>query len=138
MAKKKAFARYANNKIVPGSLIVREKAPKVGVWKEVIADLCCGSGTIRIASTAFSPSSNSIDIYFSLGIYTRSYNFRSFEYVGNTEEAWIEYFNQLYGWMGTFSINPENPNQVFFDIKTEVYNGMSDGQELSQFAIGPA
>jgi len=44
MSKKKAFARYANNKIVPGSLIVREKAPKVGVWKEVPADLCCDGG----------------------------------------------------------------------------------------------
>lgn len=44
MAKKKAFARYANNKIVPGSLILSDKAPKVGVWKEVVADLCCNGG----------------------------------------------------------------------------------------------
>lgn len=42
MANKKAFARYANNKIVPGSLILSDKAPKVGVWKEVVYDLCCG------------------------------------------------------------------------------------------------
>lgn len=41
MSKHKAFARYANNKIVPGSLILSDKAPKVGVWKEVVSDLCC-------------------------------------------------------------------------------------------------
>lgn len=45
MANKKAFARYANNKIVPGSLILSDKAPKVGVWKEVVADLCCTPST---------------------------------------------------------------------------------------------
>jgi hypothetical protein len=43
MAQKKAFVRYANNKAVAGSLIVREKAPKVGTWKEVPADLCCNN-----------------------------------------------------------------------------------------------
>jgi hypothetical protein len=42
MAQKKAFVRYAANKAVPGSLIVRTKAPKVGTWKEVPYDLCCG------------------------------------------------------------------------------------------------
>lgn len=41
MAQKKAFVRYAANKAVPGSLIVRTKAPKVGTWKEVPYDLCC-------------------------------------------------------------------------------------------------
>jgi uncharacterized protein (TIGR02145 family) len=41
MANNKAFVRYANNKAVPGSLIVRKKAPSVGVWKEVNYDLCC-------------------------------------------------------------------------------------------------
>jgi hypothetical protein len=44
MAQKKAFVRYAQNKAVPGSLIVRTKAPKVGTWKEVSYDLCCGGG----------------------------------------------------------------------------------------------
>jgi hypothetical protein len=44
MVNKKAFVRYANNKAVPGSLIVRTKAPKVGTWKEVPYDLCCGGG----------------------------------------------------------------------------------------------
>ncbi len=44
MAQKKAFVRYAQNKAVPGSLIVRTKAPKVGTWQEVPYDICCGSG----------------------------------------------------------------------------------------------
>jgi hypothetical protein len=55
MANKKAFVRYADNKAVPGSLIVRTKAPSVGVWKEVTYDLCCGdvcSGCEKITITA--------------------------------------------------------------------------------------
>ena len=44
MANKKGFVRYANNKLVAGSLILADKAPKVGVWKEVTYDLCCGGG----------------------------------------------------------------------------------------------
>jgi hypothetical protein len=44
MAQKKAYVRYAQNKAVPGSLIVRTKAPKVGTWKEVPYDICCGGG----------------------------------------------------------------------------------------------
>jgi hypothetical protein len=43
MSKKKAFVKYAQNKAVAGSLIIRETAPKVGVWKEVLYDLCCQS-----------------------------------------------------------------------------------------------
>ena len=41
MSKKKAFARYANNKIVPASVFIGAKAPAVGVWKEIPYDLCC-------------------------------------------------------------------------------------------------
>ena len=40
-SKKRAFVRYANNQIVAGSLILADKAPKVGVWREVPEDLCC-------------------------------------------------------------------------------------------------
>ncbi len=43
MANKKGFVRYANNKLVAGSLILADKAPKVGVWKEIAYDLCCDS-----------------------------------------------------------------------------------------------
>jgi hypothetical protein len=48
MAQKKAFVRYAQNKAVPGSLIVRTKAPKVGTWKEVPYDICCESPSCSI------------------------------------------------------------------------------------------
>jgi hypothetical protein len=41
MANKKGFVRYANNKLVAGSLILADKAPKVGVWKEIAYNLCC-------------------------------------------------------------------------------------------------
>lgn len=41
MSQKKAFVRYAQNKAVAGSLIIKETAPKVGVWKEIPYDLCC-------------------------------------------------------------------------------------------------
>lgn len=53
MAKNKAFVRYANNKAVPGSLIVRKKAPSVGTWKEVPADLCCNSGGNCLYGSSF-------------------------------------------------------------------------------------
>ncbi len=62
MANNKAFVRYANNKAVPGSLIVRKKAPSVGTWKEVDYDLCCGgdSGNCcdneQLVTLSFTPS----------------------------------------------------------------------------------
>jgi len=52
MANKKGFVRYANNKLVAGSLILANKAPKVGVWKEVPADLCCDEGCIQLYAIA--------------------------------------------------------------------------------------
>ena len=63
MAQKKAFVRYANNKAVAGSLIVREKAPKVGTWKEVDYDLCCGG-----ASCTFSRNIDNVTYPATTGI----------------------------------------------------------------------
>ena len=38
----KAWVRYdGQNKIVPSSLILQAKKPKVGTWKEISTDLCC-------------------------------------------------------------------------------------------------
>tara|TARA_R110000868_G_scaffold81_3_gene800 strand:+ start:902 stop:1468 length:567 start_codon:yes stop_codon:yes gene_type:complete len=37
----KAWVRYAQNKVVPSSLILQANKPKVGVWKEISTDLCC-------------------------------------------------------------------------------------------------
>jgi hypothetical protein len=74
MANNKAFVRYANNKAVPGSLIVRKKAPSVGVWKEVNYDLCCDGGNVEtccsnetLVTLSFTPSVttfNGISLYF--------------------------------------------------------------------------
>lgn len=67
MSKKKAYVRYANNKAVAGSLIVRTKAPKVGVWEEVPYDLCCSTKTITslnsVSNTIFTWNS---DVFFTL------------------------------------------------------------------------
>jgi hypothetical protein len=42
MSKLKAFVRYdGTGRIVPGSLILAKKAPKVGNWKETNAYECC-------------------------------------------------------------------------------------------------
>lgn len=63
MAQKKAFVRYAGNKAVPGSLIVRTKAPKVGTWKEVPYDVCCGGNSGECVCTT-----GTLSLSYSLGI----------------------------------------------------------------------
>jgi hypothetical protein len=40
----KAYERYdGNGKVVPGSLVLRDRIPKNGKWKEVQAYLCCNN-----------------------------------------------------------------------------------------------
>lgn len=42
----KAFVRYdGSGRVVPSSLILRKKMPKVGKWKEVPAYECCAPTT---------------------------------------------------------------------------------------------
>ena len=42
----KAWVRYdGQNKIVPSSLILQAKKPKVGTWVEIPTDLCCTTTT---------------------------------------------------------------------------------------------
>lgn len=42
----KAWVRYdGKNKIVPSSLILQAKKPKVGTWEEIPTDLCCTTTT---------------------------------------------------------------------------------------------
>lgn len=42
----KAFVRYdGSGRVVPGSLILRQKMPKVGKWVEVQAYECCNPTT---------------------------------------------------------------------------------------------
>ena len=45
MSKLKAWVRFDGNKnVVPGSLILRENKPTVGIWKEITYNLCCDGG----------------------------------------------------------------------------------------------
>lgn len=41
--KLKAFVRFdGSGRVVPGSLVLRKQAPKVGRWQEVVSEECCG------------------------------------------------------------------------------------------------
>lgn len=47
----KAFVRYdGTGKIVPGSLVLRRSIPKVGDWREIVANLCCTTTTTTTAA----------------------------------------------------------------------------------------
>lgn len=42
----KAFVRYdGNGRIIPSSVILGKKIPKVGNWQEINAYQCCGTTT---------------------------------------------------------------------------------------------
>ena len=48
----KAFVRYDGlGRMVSGSLILRQKMPKVGKWKEVPAYQCCNYSTTTSTTT---------------------------------------------------------------------------------------
>ena len=125
MAKNKAFIRYANNKAVPGSLIVRKKAPSVGVWKEVNYDLCCDTQNkeecnekvnLYLAYEDIGPSiiPVGVAIKFNCGasqVFFYKINF-PFEYAATLEEIAIVLNEQFP--FGTFSvvIFPETGNPI--------------------------
>jgi hypothetical protein len=53
----RAFVRYdGSGRIVPGSLILRRKMPKVGKWKEIAAYECCNPVYTTTSTTTSSPS----------------------------------------------------------------------------------
>lgn len=138
MSKKRAFVRYTKSgEIVPGSLIITTNGgypDKSSIWKEIQTNECCdgGGGTTRLASQGFDKESNFFTIICD-GVNL----FRSTGYTGTTTEQWLEYFNSVYGYMGTFSVNPENPNQIFFDIKTEILNSICTSGTI-EFIVGNA
>lgn len=48
----RAFVRFdGSNRVVPGSLILRRKMPKVGKWKEIAAYECCNPTTTSSTTT---------------------------------------------------------------------------------------
>jgi hypothetical protein len=51
----KAFVRFdGSGRIVPGSLILRRKKPKVGKWQEILTYECCNS-TTTTTTTVLTP-----------------------------------------------------------------------------------
>jgi hypothetical protein len=121
----KAYVRYdGSGRAVSSSLIWRKNKPKVGNWKEVQGYECCnpGGGTARLASVTFDPSATN----FQISCNAQSFGFNLEFYSGSTAEEWLTFFNTFFGSMGTFSLNPDNLTQVFFDIKTEILNSLCD------------
>jgi hypothetical protein len=56
----KAYVRYdGSGKVIPGSLILQRKSPKVGDWKEIDAYECCNP-TTSTSSTSTSSTSTTI------------------------------------------------------------------------------
>ena len=117
MAQKKAFVRYANNKAVAGSLIVREKAPKVGTWKEVDYDLCCDTSGCNLppvtltasgfTSAVLNPSSCTPNIIFRCDG-NLVLEIRASENFIPTPYSMVGFYNDLsvtYSWMGIWSLN---------------------------------
>ena len=152
MSQKKAFVRYAANKAVPGSLIVRAKAPKVGTWKEIPYDVCCGGGgnTVCFTSSLAAYDSGFWSIYGKwsetiippFGSNFQLYTFiNGFTAVATSLAQWVEIANQVNSWMGVvFSINPEDSNKVDICMNESLFKGMfpaEDGSTLN-FYIGPA
>lgn len=130
MAQKKAFVRYAANKAVPGSLIVRTKAPKVGTWKEVPYDLCCGgSGSVctltRDVSTFNYPATTGV--YFQLGGIECDGGLAEFNYqsifidsiptVNNINDL-VQILNENLSFYGKFSVS--GPTEISLVISSNL------------------
>lgn len=50
--KLKAFVRFdGSGRVVPGSMVMRKRMPKVGRWQEIISHECCGSEDISTTTT---------------------------------------------------------------------------------------
>lgn len=121
MAKKKAFVRYADNKAVAGSLVVRTEAPSVGVWKEVPYDLCCQTTSASCAILQGVPNGSG-EYGFSLQAKNSGPNLKgvvrwavgqeeSFNLVsdGTTYDFFYNYGDQL---PHTVQLCVENPSQM--------------------------
>jgi hypothetical protein len=49
----KAFVRFdGSGRVVPGSLVLRRKKPKVGKWQEILTYECCNSTTTTTTTLA--------------------------------------------------------------------------------------
>ena len=112
MSKKKAFVRYADNKAVPGSLIVRTQAPSVGTWKEVVYDLCCGDASCcdKVTLTfelpvLFPPPYTAIEVKQVCDSPSSAIIHTSYSNLANTiEEVILDYNNAMKGF-SSLSLN---------------------------------
>ena len=132
MAQKKAFVRYAQNKAVPGSLIVRTKAPKVGTWKEVPYDICCGGGGCTTPVTVSTPlyGNTSTNSFPTLNCSTVGNLFRTSpsEIVDFpiTYEDFVNIMNNGNYWLGTWELGED---ELILNINCEIANCLcSNGQ----------
>ena len=146
MAQKKAFVRYAANKAVPGSLIVRTKAPKVGTWKEVPYDLCCGAGDQILCFTSIAPLSISITSWSIRGRISpdgsEGQDFRTYGFnfpdlvITETVQEWVEMATEAYSWMGmSFSVNSEDPSKVDICMKESLLKSIFPAEDGSTFIL---
>lgn len=56
----KAYVRFdGSGRVVPGSLILRRKMPKVGKWKEIVAYECCNPTTTTSSTTTVAVTTTS-------------------------------------------------------------------------------
>jgi hypothetical protein len=129
MAQKKAFVRYADNKAVPGSLIVRTKAPKVGTWKEVPYDICCGggSGSPLSNTTICAVVNEEIIGSTTYGIVIQgsdAFVFSSYTTPATlvtTYQELVEFLNTNFSFLGQFTYSA--PDQICLQISTGPVTG---------------
>jgi hypothetical protein len=139
MAQKKAYVRYAQNKAVPGSLIVRTKAPKVGTWKEVPYDICCGAGDQVLCFTSTTALPPSQQIWSIVGRkfddVNENYGFILPNLFGTTtNEEWVEMATEAYSWMGmSFLVNSEDPSKVDICMKESLLKSIFPAEDGSTF-----
>jgi hypothetical protein len=121
MSNKKGFVRYANNKLVAGSLILADKAPKVGVWKEIAYDLCCGGGNNCKCTDTTNTLSFTLTVPPSLynGIVIEALSVGQITFISGADmgnwvndngggiDALVEFLNLFYGIFGTWTSSEE-------------------------------
>ena len=143
MANNKAFVRYANNKAVPGSLIVRKKAPSVGTWKEVSYDLCCdNSGTciyplsdVVVCTTFSSENLLSNSVIFRLQSLIEGYGPEFQAPIANTAttyEEFIKLLNLNFSYFGNFTYSA--PDEICLQLSSSGPIGYA----ISQGNVNPS
>ena len=120
--KKKAFVRYANNKAVAGSLILADKAPKVGEWREVPTDLCCDGGGGTFTTEIVFPTNSEFpdQIFIGIGFVVKCNGSNVISYFieyplgTNTTQEVVDYLNPLLSGVASFTVVNETTISVSF------------------------